>query len=327
MKRWITAPLLLTLAVLVVGELIVRVFYTRSMSGRFEYGYNPTSGFEEKADGAVHLVRAGGRRFRPQSFMSVRPEGKFRVMVIGDSVPRGSSLETAYPYRLGELLRAQGVAAETFNLGVAGYGVRRSQIVLQQALKYQPSLVVLHLNNSNEFEDERDWQRAEALRGWHPRNWPMKSFLIARLYEMKTERIFWLWLPNEVRNRTARNDAGDELAANRDPARVRAWQQRIHDTVRESVALAERAGVPLLIVTQARVEPQANGSDELKDYGLDELAQALQGPKVFIVSMKDTFSIGDSAKWFADGSHLRPEGHEKLAQAIVQELKSRQTIP
>ena len=78
MNRPITKAFLFAFALLCASELVVRVFFARNMSGRFDYGYNPTSGFEEHADGTVKLVRAGGRRFHPQSFKQQRPEGVFR---------------------------------------------------------------------------------------------------------------------------------------------------------------------------------------------------------------------------------------------------------
>src|SRR5688572_31417386 len=152
MKRWVTAPFLVTLALLAGSELVARVCFARNMSGRFEYGYSPTAGFVENADGTVSLVRAGGRRFHAQTFSKTRAPGTFRVMVIGDSVPRGSSLASSYPAMIGEKLRARGIQAEGLNLAVGGNGALRNQIILRKALDYQPSLVILHVNNSNEFE-------------------------------------------------------------------------------------------------------------------------------------------------------------------------------
>lgn len=321
MNRWTTKAFLLVVAMFCGCELVVRVFFARSMSGRFEYGYNPASGFEEKKDGTVHLVRAGGRRFRPQSFALKKPDGAFRIMVIGDSVPRGSSLEGAYAYRVGELLRVQGIQAESFNLAVAGYGARRNQFVLRQALKYQPSLVILHLNGSNEFEDERDWQRAQEFKSWHPRNWPMKSLLLRRLHEMKTERVFWRWLPQEIRSEGAANDAGDEIAAAHDPEKTRRWKDLVREKTAEDVALARQAQVPLLLLTQARRERGPDGSPVLNDHGLDAMAQSLAGKTVSHLSMKEVLAGTDLEKLFADGSHLRKEGHDWLAQAIVAKLR------
>ena len=59
MKRWLTTAMLMTLGLLAGSEIVVRLFFARNMSGRFEYGYNPTAGFVEHADGTVSLVFGG----------------------------------------------------------------------------------------------------------------------------------------------------------------------------------------------------------------------------------------------------------------------------
>jgi hypothetical protein len=321
MKRWVTASLLMTLALLASGEIVVRVFFARNMSGRFEYGYNPTAGFVDNADGTVNLVRAGGRRFHPQTFSRTRPPGTFRVMVIGDSVPRGSSLATSYPAMIGEKLRALGVQAESFNLALGGNGALRNQIILRKALDYEPSLVVLHVNSSNEYEDEREFKRAEEFKSWHPRNWLVKSLVIRRLYEAKTEQIFWKWLPVEVRNVAAVSDADAEVWASQNPEKLREWDERVRRYTAESVALARAHGVPVLLLTQTRRELDAAGRASLDNHGLDDLVRPFIGDGVYHLSMKQILEGTDFASLFADGAHLRPPGHERMATAIVEKLR------
>ncbi len=320
MRRLVTKSFLLVLALFCGAELVVRVFFARGMTGRFDYGYHPTAGFQENADGSLDLVRAGGRRFFPQRFEQKRPEGVFRFMVVGDSVPRGRGTESAYSGKLGEILKLKGVKAEAWNLGVAGDGTSRGHIVLQQALHYQPSLVILHLNNSNEYEDEREWRRAREFAGWHPRNWPMKSLALRRLNEMKTERVFWEWLPEKIRSRVGVNDADAELAAAVDERKIRDWQERERENLAKDIAACRRTGVRMLVVTQARSEKDAAGRPVLDDHGLDELARAMAGADVAVLSMKDVFSVTDFAALYADGAHLLEKGHEILAQAIARKL-------
>src|SRR5712692_8759262 len=125
MRRAFTKSFLFVAALLVLGELAMRTFYSRGLSGRFEYGYHPTAGFQENADGSLDLIRAGGRKFLPQHYRRKKPDGVFRIMVVGDSVPRGPSLVDAYPARLAELLRQRGIAAEGWNLCLPGYGAHR----------------------------------------------------------------------------------------------------------------------------------------------------------------------------------------------------------
>ena len=52
-----TVRRLVSIALLVGAELVVRVFFARSMAGRFDYGYHPTAGFVERADGTVRLTK------------------------------------------------------------------------------------------------------------------------------------------------------------------------------------------------------------------------------------------------------------------------------
>jgi hypothetical protein len=175
MKKLLFADFLLALVLLLGAEVGVRLLLPHDVSGRFSYGFDRDSGFVESGNGTVSLVRAGGRRFHPQTFSRQRPADTRRIMVIGDSVPRGSSLKTAYPYLLQEHLRSQGISAEVINLAIAGFGARRSQLVVRKVLEYDPSLVILHLNDSNEYEDEREYRRSQDFKGWHPRHWLMKA--------------------------------------------------------------------------------------------------------------------------------------------------------
>ncbi len=322
MKRAFAKSLLLALGLLIGSELIVRVFFARNMSGRFDYGYHPTAGFVEKADGTLNLVRAGGRRFRPQTLKQVPEPGMFRVFVIGDSVPRGPGDDTAYAAQLGEMLRARGVKAESYNLAVAGYGAHRSQVVLRQALNYQPSLIVLHVNNSNEFEDERELRRKNEFAGWHPKNWPMKSLVIRRLYEAKTEKIFWEWLPSRIREQGAASDADAELKANLDDTTQRRWDENVCKLVAESVALCRAKGVPVLLVTQAVMVKGPDGRPMIEGDRVLALAQPLAGEGVMVLPVKDVLGRHDFVPLYADGSHLRAEGHRLIAEAIAAKLEA-----
>lgn len=317
MKRHFTRSFLLALILLVGAEIVVRVFFTRNMSGRFDYGYHPTAGFVKKPDGTLELVRAGGRRFRPQSFKQQPDPGVFRVFVIGDSVPRGPSDDGAYAAQVGVMLRERGFNAESYNLAVAGYGAHRSQVVLKQALNYQPSLIVLHVNNSNEFEDEREWRRSREFQSWHPQNWLKKSLIIRRLYEAKTEKVFWDWLPTEVRNQGGVNDADAELKAGEDAATLQRWNERVRRLVAESVALCKERGVPVLLVSQAVMLKNPGGKARLEGDELLALVAPLQGDGVYLLPVKEVLADHDFEPLFADGSHLRTDGHKLIAGAIV----------
>jgi len=306
------------LVLLLGSEAIARSFFARRFHGRFEYGYNPHSGFRETKDGLVNLVRAGGRRFFPQQFPVVPKPGVFRILVVGDSVPRGPSLKESYVQRAAALISAAGTPAEGINLCLGGNGVRRNRIVLERALNYHPDLVILHLNDSNEFEDEREWRRAASNASWAPKNWLRKSFVIAGIHEAKTEQVYWKWIPLQIRSRDMINDADAELQARADTRQAEEWKTRVETVFQESVKSANRAGIPVLIISQCTLSSGTSNVKQISDNGLDAFAATLTGPGVFHLSMKETLAPLDDPTLFADSSHLRAKGHEILARAISQ---------
>ncbi|MGQ9919876.1 MAG: SGNH/GDSL hydrolase family protein [Desulfobacca sp.] len=317
MKRRLFADFLLAFGLLLAAELAVRLFLPYDVSGRFSYGYDREAGFVESGE-MVRLVRAGGRRFHPQTFSRQRPPETLRIMVVGDSVPRGPSLAAAYPARLKELLATAGLKAEVINLAVPGFGVRRCRLVLEKILQYEPSLIIWHLNDSNEYEDEREYRRSQEFQGWHPRHWLMQSFILARAYEIKTEKLQWRLLPEKIRQQQMLNDADAELAASLDEAQQRVWRQRLWQTTQETVALIQARGIPVILVIQASRQLSDHGPERLDDQGLEALGHSLQSPGVQVVSMRQVFAhLNPLAPYFADSAHLTPAGHQRLAAALT----------
>lgn len=298
------------------------VFFADGILGRFQYGYHPTAGWFEFED-RTELRRTGGARLRPQTLPKPKPEGLARIFVIGGSVPRGQHTETAYAYQLGETLKAAGTPAESYNLGVPGYGSVRSLILMKQALRHEPDLLVLHLHAGNEYEDELDWKRAEDFRGWHPRNWLMKSFTIGRLFELKQEQLYWKWLSSEIREQAMVHDEMARIAEQiRDPESplLKRWLQRIDRNTRRSADLALCNGVPLLLVVPNLLDRKAGY--HFDDGGLGSMARELAGrPGVFSYWAADDLQKLKPAEidplFFRDGTHMYPPGHAFLAQHLA----------
>jgi hypothetical protein len=327
MKRLITPACLVVICLLGLAELGARIFFAQDISGRFDYGYNPRAGFDEHKDGTVELFRAGGRRFYPQTFARRRPPEVLRIFTVGDSVPRGPSLKGAYPGLLGQELRRHGIQAESINLAVPGYGARRCQIVLTKALEYDPSLVILHFDDYNKWEDEREWRRSQEFKGWHPRHWLMKVFIFRRLYEAKIEKVFWSLVPEEVRLRYALNDADAQVAAGQDPKEVAARIKLAYDTAVQNVAMVRARGIPVILVTQCRLEEDAHHQLYLTDHGLDALGESLAGPGVYHISMKQVLFGKDIQQIFANFSgHLHRDGHQRLAHAIFEKIEQERAV-
>ncbi|MGD0216925.1 MAG: hypothetical protein ABSC45_05385 [Desulfobaccales bacterium] len=320
MKRLVTPAFLMVLALLALSEISARIFFAKDIDGRFAYGYDPQAGFDEHRDGTVQLFRAGGRRFHRQSFQRVRPPGSYRIFVVGDSVPRGPSFKEAYPWVLGEDLRRQGIQAESYNMALAGYGARRCQVVLKKTLEFEPSLIILHVDDLNKWEDEREWRRSQEFKGWHPSHWLMKVFIFRRLYEANLEKVFWSLVPEEVRLKCAVSDADAEVAASRDPKEIAARINLAREKLVENVAMVRRLQIPLLLISQCRVERDEGRPPRLTDDGLDAMCDALTGPGVYHLAMSEVFQGEAGPSYFADSSHLRSQGHRLLARAICRKI-------
>lgn len=317
----ITRACALAVGLLLTAELVARIGFQSSADGRFEYGYHPTAGFREEKGGILRLMRTGGRRFFEQRFPLAKPEKTHRIMVLGDSVPRGRSVENSYAGQLRVLLEDQGIRAEVWNLAVPGYGAKRVQVVLRQALRYNPSLVILHLNNSNEFEDDRERQRSLEFTGLHPKNWLMKSFLLRRLYEARTEQLSWKLLPEVVRAREGARDADTETLAGMNSEKLREWEKRIRDTVREDLELCRAQNVPVILVSQAQRMLTQDGHYAVNDAGLGTFADSITNSQVLHIPMAGVLQPLDPAVVFADTSHLREPGHAAMAKAIQQAME------
>ena len=311
--RVLSKAFLFTTILLLGLELIARTMFSDAFYGRFDYGYHPTAGFVEKP-GKVEVRNIGGRKFWEQEFARQKPRGGIRIFTIGDSISRGKGLKFAYPHYLGELLRERGYQVESLNLSSPGYGVRRRMVVLEQALKYQPDLIILHLNDSNEFEDEREWRRAQEARSWHPDQWFMKSYVIARLHEAKTELLFWK-LPLDIRSTREVDDHDAELAAEQNTETAARWEKLFRDKTTETVRLLQQRGVPVLLLGKAVLEA---GKDTLDDQGKDVFINSLLGPGVYMVSTRAVFTpYARRADYFVDGTHWSPEGHRIMAKALL----------
>lgn len=314
-------PLAALLCVLVLGliELSLRLTMADFFTGRFDYGYDPEAGFARAADGWA-IKRTGGRKFWPQFVADRKPEGTLRIVTIGDSISRGEDLQHSYPWRIAERLTAMGRPAEAVNLSVPGYGAVRKQLVADKVARLAPDLVILQIGMSNEFEDERDRARADEFAGWHPRHWPMKSWLVRRLYEVRQDFVFGRLLPESIRMATLRSDAEEEASASRDPRRQQAWREHFDTVTRGTIDGLLATGTPVLLVPRMRVQQGPEGPRFEAD-GLLEWCRARESAEVRCVSLADLVGERpDPADFFTDGVHLRPAMHARLGALIADRI-------
>ncbi len=126
-----------------------------------------------------NLIRINSAGFRDRDYSLEKPEGVFRIIILGDSMTEGLQvpLEQTFAKVLETLLNGDTVKDdfskkkfEVLNLGVAAYGTGQEYLLLKEyGLLYQPDLVILAflslndvLNNSLKLEKSMagtEWER------------------------------------------------------------------------------------------------------------------------------------------------------------------------
>jgi lysophospholipase L1-like esterase len=90
-----------------------------------------------------------------------KPEGTFRILVLGDSIAYGKNVSKneAFPHRLGELLREQLGAADVVNAGVSGYtAYNELQYYLTKGRKFQPDIVMVAFCMNDVVDPRLHWR-------------------------------------------------------------------------------------------------------------------------------------------------------------------------
>jgi hypothetical protein len=298
-------------------EIFAYVGFQERPEDRNDFGYSSTAGFVVN-EREVRLVRAASRQFWPQTYPLHASPGTMRIVLIGDSVLRGEAWETSVAGYLTRQLATCGIAAEVWNLSSAGYGSRRKDVVLSEALNFDPAFVIYHANFTTEYEDAREWERREEAHGWHPQNWPSKLPFLGRVKLSLVEKVFWPWIPATVRSAGQADGDPERAAAISSKSDKDYWIPRMLPILSESIKKVRSKAIPIVLLSRVH---RLDG-DHLDDYGLDAALQRFAlDPGVRVLSTKALLSNTPApGQLFADSSHWHRAGHELVAQALAVEV-------
>ncbi len=108
------------------------------------------------------IARSRQLHFVPDSFAAHKPPGEFRVFCIGDSTVQGNpwSTETSFTTWLEISLNSADPSRhwDVINCGGISYASYRMVPILEEVLRYQPDLVIVHCSH-NEFLEDRTYGR------------------------------------------------------------------------------------------------------------------------------------------------------------------------
>ena len=224
--------------------------------------------------------------FCPDSFAAQKPSDEFRIFCLGGSTVQGRpfAIETSFPTFLELSLQAADPTRqwEVVNCGGVSYASYRLVPVLQEVLQYEPDLIVLYTGH-NEFLEDRTYghiKRLPAILAW-------PAGLLANTRTYRALRQILQTDPTDRQKAPGVQQPGrpllpDEVDAmlehrggmekyGRDPKWRRDTEEHFEYNLNRMVAMADEAGVPLLLVN-----PVANLRDcpPFKNQHRDGLTEA-----------------------------------------------------
>lgn len=158
-RLWINfSVLLLTVGIFLL--LCEAVFRTLKIGRPYDSGssifteYDPYLGWKNKPDfcgthtSSEYSVYAcyNAKGLRGREFSYSRPEGVFRILILGDSFAEGFCVKSGELFSeiLSRMLNGNGIAAEVINAGTAGYSTDQELLFfLREGRRYSPDLVIL----------------------------------------------------------------------------------------------------------------------------------------------------------------------------------------
>lgn len=161
MLRKLTLSLVSLLIALLAAELLIRIAGAAPevsviRKGRFQLSRNPKIGYEpvpglryegEELSFVDYQGASNRLGYRDRDHETAKPDGVWRIVVLGDSIGAGlrvERFEDTFPAILERLLRERGVNAEVINLSVSGYNTQQEvETLAEKGLQYRPDLVLV----------------------------------------------------------------------------------------------------------------------------------------------------------------------------------------
>ena len=120
----------------------------------FGWALQPNTTYLYKTPESVVSVTYNSKGWRDLEHQVKKPDGVFRILVLGDSFMEANSvkLEESFHRQVEELARAAGKKVEVINMGVAGYGTLQEYLVFEHIGRlYDPDLVLVGFYDGNDL--------------------------------------------------------------------------------------------------------------------------------------------------------------------------------
>ena len=118
------------------------------------WSLQPNATYQYKTPEGIVSVKYNSQGWRDLEHHVEKPEGVFRILVLGDSFMEANAvkLEESFHRQVEKLARAAGKNVEVINMGVAGYGTLQEYLVFEHFGRlYQPDLVLVGFYDGNDL--------------------------------------------------------------------------------------------------------------------------------------------------------------------------------
>jgi hypothetical protein len=118
------------------------------------WALQPNATYQYKTPEGLVSVTYNSQGWRDVEHQVEKPDGVFRILVLGDSFMEANSvkLEESFHRQAEELARAAGKKVEVINMGVAGYGTLQEYLVFEHFGRlYNPDLVLVGFYDGNDL--------------------------------------------------------------------------------------------------------------------------------------------------------------------------------
>jgi lysophospholipase L1-like esterase len=278
--------------------------------------------------GLAPPIKTNSFGFRGREITLAKPAGVFRILMLGDSITYGNSVnwDETFSYRLEERLNNTRAAPrfQVLNLGVSGYNTSQELATLRElGLKFAPDVIVLNvcLNDSDPVKQLYgvSLKNKTRITGWSDVNLRTIvdiSYVLTLLKHASTDVL---------------KAAGVDVKSLNSPGlfldsrvREKAWQLMKND-MREIHATAKSAGMPLTAIIYPYSSQLSLSSEnrvpqqDLIGFFSTEQVPAMDATPVYQ-------DLGQAM--FVDGYiHLSAQGHARIAAAIEKHLALHEMLP
>lgn len=290
-----------------------------------ELGFRPRPGFSGHYRGASydHIeIAINSQGLRDEEHTYGAPAGRFRVLVLGDSVTFGAgvSSDETYVARLRSRLREKfSDSVEVINAGVSNYELDQQVIYYQRdGQRYQPDLVVMGvvLNDVRLVDPRREQENMFGAESWQAQTG--RWCKICKFIYQKTIPLF------DTQRQTYNQkyfEAAYQLWQGESWNRYQQTLLRLNEQVEEKGGRLVLVLFPYTQQFKHSVNAGTLPQDQLRQMGTSES-----------ITIIDLLSILDVVNWEElyltnDNVHLTPTGYAKVADFIYNELVHHKVLP